>query len=448
VTGSLDRRLSRSVRRATGAVALALVCLGILAAGAPAQSIVRANNCTLTGTAGYGPVSPSGHEYEVLATHSTRSVARRLASLIRSQDIFATYERLLSSSRLLVSRHGKLPIFIVPRGDPYFRHGSAGATGPVCRSRHGSYSNRDAIIIPDTVEHFGSHHRDIAEEVLGHEIFHAFEHGLAGRNDYGPNWLDEAAAQWATELYFHVSAESRQEFDEAFLLHPGIPLEHFGGMTNAELAHPYGAWRLLQLMSNGILNTRPVVRLLIDVYHDLSSRPGSQAFDSFVSHFPAGMFRHISPAGGEGLTEELLYLWESHLYHHTYAFGDGGPVVPMQQHDTMPSGLANPDGLTRRFSVTAQPHSAATIEIALPDGDPLTVTANVPAESAFGYATASDPGGAIGFGPYDSTGPPYSGSAVCAPADGDTLRFVFVNGSNSPQSGEVQLIAGGTGSYC
>lgn len=378
----------------------------------------------------------------MFATAGTRGMARRLQRLIESRDIFGVYQRLLSvdgyTPRLLVGRSGRLPIIVGPHTDPAFANGTAAATAAVCHPGPGFDDHRDAIIVSDEIEDYGRRHADIAEETLAHEIFHAFEHGIAGRDNYGPNWLDEAAAQWAAQLHFHITAGSTREFDDAFLLHPEIPLDHFGGRSDTELAHPYGAWRVLQNISVGTERESLVARLLVTIYRDLRTESGDHVTQELIDNFPAGAVLLGDPGGALEFRNEMTFFWEEHLVPRDFSYGSGGPAVPMQHHDSLSSGAGSGrDGHTQSWELDAAPLAASTIEIATPAGEQIHARVVLPADSGFGANWSIS-----GFGGFYALGPD---DAMLGPIDCDPgpLRFVFINTGDHPQAAELQLTSFG-----
>jgi hypothetical protein len=438
-------------RALTAVVALLLLAAAPAARAAGVLREERTGTCVLTSASGYAPVRTASDAFDMFATRRTAAVAQRLVTVIRTNRIFETYDRVLRVGsyvpRLLVGersgRPGPLPIFVAPHTDALF-HGTdvLGITAPICRPPDGYEPLRDAVVVPDDLEHIGSPPSNVADETLAHEIFHAYLQGVAGRDDYAVSWLDEAAAEWASRTYFHIAYPSNDDFDQAFLGHPEMPLDTFAGHTDTQRRHPYGAWRFLAYVASQERRPGPLISLLIQVFQAAGRDPTTaNATATFIDHFPAGLTVVGRSGGADGFAQALTDFWGLRLSRFQHP---SGIPVPIQQHHTLRAGA------TSTWTLAAAPLSAATFEVRLPVGDPVTLRVDAPADGGIALYGSGDAGYLSGLGPFAQIGGPQSDTTLedCARGPGITDRVVFVNTGSHRETADLQWIAAGAGSSC
>jgi len=189
-------RAMRLVLAWTAALLLALTC-----ARAASADLVR-GGCIDTHARGYHRLHGAGPGLEVWGTSASARAARGYAHILASAGTFSRLQELFvlggGDGRLLGIGRGPYRIYVAPHTERFFRHISGGE-GPVCHDGAPDH-NHDAIAVRDDLAHLrqpSGHFADIRADTLTHELFHAFQAGVAGHIVTGRNWFIEATAEWA-----------------------------------------------------------------------------------------------------------------------------------------------------------------------------------------------------------------------------------------------------------
>lgn len=166
----------------------------------------------------------TGSQFVVYSPASLSGLARTVAGIINSKDVFGVYERGLAIPSLLQpGQPAPFPIFL----DPAINTSKfLGATARLCQ--HLTWS---AVVIAGTLS------GDALAGTVYHELFHAGQFALIKTAPIFDNWWFEATAS-AAEAWF--GAHYPERYSPYVTAHPEVPMDHFGN------THEYGAYLFIQ----------------------------------------------------------------------------------------------------------------------------------------------------------------------------------------------------------